>query len=244
MTTGETSSFDYRTFVGKVMSLLFKWALISLLFLVRLKFTNSYHPTILHRQELWVGRGSDCPASLGLQRNPASIDLSEGQSQQRPVTQHAVQPSFHRTFGSYGDVHYCDCDADTSFIWLLCAKLFQSCPIFCNPVDCSPQGSSVHGILQTRILKWVAIPFSRGSSQLRDQTQVSHIASRFFTIWTTREIENKNTEVIYQYIGKIAEWKEWSTRRKKPLHEDKKRQPLWLRPGVPNLWDLMPDDLR
>ena len=61
----------------------------------------------------------------------------------------------------------------------------------CNPVDCSPQGSSDHGILQARILKWVAIPFSRGSSQLRDRTQVSHIASRFFTIWTTREIENR-----------------------------------------------------
>ena len=44
-----------------------------------------------------------------------------------------------------------------------------------------------NGILQARILDWVAIPFSRGSSQLRDQTQVSCNASRFFTIWTTRE---------------------------------------------------------
>ena len=45
----------------------------------------------------------------------------------------------------------------------------------------------VHGILQARILEWVAIPFSRGSSQLRDQTQVSLIAARFFTSWATRE---------------------------------------------------------
>ena len=54
-------------------------------------------------------------------------------------------------------------------------------------MDCSPPGSSVHGILQARILEWVAIQFSRGSSQLRDWTQVSSIAGRFFTIWATRE---------------------------------------------------------
>ena len=43
-------------------------------------------------------------------------------------------------------------------------KVAQSCPIFCDPMDSSPPGSSVHGILQARILEWVAIPFSRGSS--------------------------------------------------------------------------------
>ena len=46
----------------------------------------------------------------------------------------------------------------------VCAKELQSCLTLCNPLDSSPPGSSVHGILQTRILKWVAIPFSRGSS--------------------------------------------------------------------------------
>ena len=55
------------------------------------------------------------------------------------------------------------------------------------PVDCSPSGSSVHGILQARILKWVAISFSRGSSRPRDRTQVSHIAGRCFNLWGTRE---------------------------------------------------------
>ena len=55
----------------------------------------------------------------------------------------------------------------------------------CDPMDCSPPGSSVHGILQITVLEWVAIPFSRWSSQPRDQTQVSHIANRFFTIWAT-----------------------------------------------------------
>ena len=51
-----------------------------------------------------------------------------------------------------------------------------------QPMDCSPPGSSVHGILQARILEWVAIPSSRGSSQLRDQTQASRIAGGFFTL--------------------------------------------------------------
>ena len=65
------------------------------------------------------------------------------------------------------------------------AKSLQSCPTLCNPVDCSPQGSSVCNILLARILKWVAITFSRGSSWPRNRTQVSQIA--FFTIWATRE---------------------------------------------------------
>ena len=63
----------------------------------------------------------------------------------------------------------------------------QSCPTLCNPKDRSPPGSSVHGILQARVLECVAIPFSRGSSWPRDWTQVSCIAGRFFTVWATRE---------------------------------------------------------
>ena len=59
------------------------------------------------------------------------------------------------------------------------------CLTLCNPMDCNPPGSSVHEILQSRILEWVAICFSRGSFWPRDQTQVSHVAGRFFTIWVT-----------------------------------------------------------
>jgi len=59
-------------------------------------------------------------------------------------------------------------------------------------MDCSPPGSSVHGILQARILKWVAIPFSRRSSRPRDGTQVSNFAGRFFTIGATRETDKKS----------------------------------------------------
>ena len=63
-------------------------------------------------------------------------------------------------------------------------------------MDCSLPGSSVHGILQARILEWVAIPFSRGSSWLRDWTQVSHPAGRFFAIWATMEdFHNKSAQI-------------------------------------------------
>jgi len=55
-------------------------------------------------------------------------------------------------------------------------KVTHSCLTLCDPID-----YIVHGILQVRILEWVAIPFSRGSSQPRDQTQISNIAGRFFT---------------------------------------------------------------
>ena len=58
----------------------------------------------------------------------------------------------------------------------------QLCLTLCEPRDYSLPGSFVHGILQTRILEWVAMPFSRVSSQPRDQTQISHIADIFFAI--------------------------------------------------------------
>ena len=64
-------------------------------------------------------------------------------------------------------------------VWILtcvCAKSLQSCPTLCHPMDCGPPGSSVHWILQTRILEWVAMPSSRGSSWPRDQTHVSYIS--------------------------------------------------------------------
>ena len=62
-------------------------------------------------------------------------------------------------------------------------------PTLCNPMDYSPPGSSVLRILQARILEWVVISFSRGSSWFRDRTQVSCTAGRFFSAWPTREAE-------------------------------------------------------
>ena len=67
------------------------------------------------------------------------------------------------------------------------SEVAQSCLTLCDPMDCSLPGSSVHGIFQARVLEWVAIAFSRGSSWPRDQTQVSCIAGRYFTLWATRE---------------------------------------------------------
>ena len=71
-----------------------------------------------------------------------------------------------------------------------CAVLslvIQSCPTLCDPMNCSLLGSSVCGILQARILEWVSVPFSRGSSQPRDRTQVSCIAGGFLKGWATKE---------------------------------------------------------
>ena len=69
----------------------------------------------------------------------------------------------------------------------LCVLVAHLCPTLCNIMDCSPPDTSVHGILQARILEWVVISFSRGSSQPKDWTWVSCIADRFFTIWATEE---------------------------------------------------------
>ena len=71
----------------------------------------------------------------------------------------------------------------------MCVMLVtQLCPTLCDPIDYSPPGSYVHGILQAKILEGVAIPISRGSSWPRDQTQVFCTAGRFFTIWATRDL--------------------------------------------------------
>ena len=68
------------------------------------------------------------------------------------------------------------------------SEVTQSCLTLCDPVDCNPPGSSVHGILQARILEWVAISFSRGSSRPGDQTQVSCTAGRRVKLWATRDL--------------------------------------------------------
>ena len=69
-------------------------------------------------------------------------------------------------------------------------KITLSCPTLWDPIDCT-----VHGILQARILEWVAFLFSRGSSQPRDLTQVSLIAGGFFTSWATRKAQEYCTEL-------------------------------------------------
>ena len=71
----------------------------------------------------------------------------------------------------------------------------QACQILCDPMDWSPLGSSVHGILQARILEWVVMPSSRGSSRPRDRTCVSYSAGGFFTAVPLRgEAPEKDAE--------------------------------------------------
>ena len=67
------------------------------------------------------------------------------------------------------------------------SEVAQLCPTLCDPMDCSLPGSSVHGIFQEIVLEWIAISFSRGSSQPRDWTRVSRIIDRRFTVWATRD---------------------------------------------------------
>ena len=71
------------------------------------------------------------------------------------------------------------------FSAVYCAGLCQLCLILGKPTDCSPPGSSVHGILQARVLEWIAIIFSKGIFP----TQVSHVTGRFFAIWAAREAQ-------------------------------------------------------
>ena len=85
----------------------------------------------------------------------------------------------------------CEC---ATFTWNVKVKVAQSCLTLCHPMD-----YTVHGILQARILEWVAIPFSRGSSRPRDRTQVSHIAGGFFTSWATREVQEILKWVAYPF---------------------------------------------
>ena len=78
------------------------------------------------------------------------------------------------------------------------SEVAQLCPSLCDPIDCSLPGSSVHGIFQAIVLEWIAISFSRGSSQPRNRTQVSLIVDRHFTVWATREVDSfkgKESEV-------------------------------------------------
>ena len=75
----------------------------------------------------------------------------------------------------------------------------QSCLTLCNPMDCSPPGSSVHGIFQARILEWVDISSSRGSSQFRDPIRVSCIAGVFFTAEPPRKPCSKPLNLCHSY---------------------------------------------
>ena len=85
----------------------------------------------------------------------------------------------------------------------------KSCPTLCDPLDYSRPGSSVHEILQARILEWVAISFSRGSCWPRNQTHISCIAGRLFTDWAVREAGMNKTSYLsflFYSLFILADW--------------------------------------
>ena len=99
-------------------------------------------------------------------------------------------------------------------------KVTQSCLTLCDPMDCSPPGSSVHGILQARILEWVAMPYSTGSSRPRDWSRVSCVsctAGRFFTAealgkTTLYQQEFTKERSVWCHLHPVPHWKD-STER-------------------------------
>ena len=106
----------------------------------------------------------------------------------------------------------------------VCAQWLQSYLTLCDPLDCSPPGSSVYGISQARILEWVALSSSRGSSWPRDGTQVSCIGRQILYCWVTREAP-KGT--FYLFRPQYAEMYLCCVRseaRPQALHQSRK---LW-----------------
>ena len=86
------------------------------------------------------------------------------------------------------------------------SEVAQLCPTLCDPMDCSLPGSSVHGIFLARVLKWIDIFYSRGSSQPRDWTRVSCIAGGCFTLWAKRRLrENQRLNAFKLWCWKTIE---------------------------------------
>ena len=100
-------------------------------------------------------------------------------------------------------VHKGTLDTQYMYMWV-CVLVAQSCLTLCNPMDYSPPGYSVLGILQAGILEWVAIPFSRRSSWPGDGIQVSYTAGRFFTFWASREAPYTTVDRICFHKGNIT----------------------------------------
>ena len=86
----------------------------------------------------------------------------------------------------------------------------QLCLTLCKPMDCSPSGSSICGILQARILEWVAMPSSRGFSQPWDQMQVSCIEGELFTIWATRKAHECWSDEPIQFSRASSQPRNWA----------------------------------
>ena len=91
-------------------------------------------------------------------------------------------------------------------LWWFGSLVAKSCLTLATPMDCSPPGSSVHGIFQAIILEWIPISFSRGSSQPRNWTQVSGTAGRFFTNWAMREAQRSTIRRKIRMTQPLTFW--------------------------------------
>ena len=123
----------------------------------------------------------------------------------------------------------------------------QSCLILCDPMDCSPPGSSIHGILQARILEWIAMPCFRGSSQPRVWTQVSRLLHWWWVLyhWSHQRIRKYKGETN----GKVRKEKHSNHNLKKKITNGRERgkdpvwdsleekKPLLTRTVVGGVWD-------
>ena len=135
----------------------------------------SWHTIILGQLVLSGFQDSEEQAgNLDSSRSSRRVIRSRGVQRQETV----VLPRTQASPLSICGVNICAC---------VFAKLFQLCLALCDPMDYSPPGSSVHGILQARILKWIAISFSKGSSPPKD-----HTVGWFFTVWATREAQSES----------------------------------------------------
>ena len=123
---------------------------------------------------------------MGGNRNKPNMDSEPGNStwlakENSEEMPHKCNSDYHggETLAPPPPVCLATCESENEVI--------QSCPTLCDPMGCSLPGSSIYGIFQDRVLEWVVIGFSSGSSWARDRTWVSNIAGRCFTIWAIRE---------------------------------------------------------
>ena len=108
------------------------------------------------------------------------------------------------------------------------SEVTQSRLTLCDPMDCSLPGSSVHGIFQARVLEWVAVSFSRGSSRPRDRARASRTAGRRFTIWASAAFFDPQRQVSWSHKGfpcSSAAWKPLRLQWLLPLEVEEGRTP-------------------